>query len=479
MGAATTADAATVDTSAPDAPPSSDAISAKDVALADAAPADGAPVGPIHVCAATAGLGLYAKQLDNGAHDQIAAMAGTGDGGAVVVGKTGNGASQTDLWVARASSLGAKVWSKAFGGTAEDDGRAVLATGGGFALAGMTKSKGAGSADGWLLRLDADGKLLWDKTYGAAGLDEFFALTPAKDGGLVAAGLTRSFGSGLPDGWIVRVDADGGILFDQHYGGSQIDELYAIAALPDGRFAATGSLSSNSNGGSDLWLLIIDAKGKQELSKPFGKVDTDDGRAIAALQDGTLLLTGTAGIKGNPELWTLRMDTSGAVLWQHIAPGNQGEVGRAVAALPDGGAVVVGETNSSIAAGGSQGYDGWLLRYDSWGNLLWEQRLGGPGNEWLTGVLPLADGGFFAAGRLFDSASAAFNGWLVRLDPWGYADCAKLGACKNKVATDCDDGKPCTTDRCETVDGCAHTALPDQSVCGKTGLCANGTCVGN
>jgi len=440
---------------------------------------DAPAAGFVHVCAATSGLGLYAKPLDNGANDLIAGIAAAADGGAVVVGKTGNAGTQTDVWAARTSAVGSKVWSKAFSAPAEDDGRAVVATGGGFALAAMTRSKGAGNADGWLLRLDGDGKLLWDKVYGGAGLDEFFALAPTQDGGFVLAGLTRSVGNGLPDGWLVRTDSDGGVLFDEHYGGSQIDELYGVAALPDGRFAATGSLSSNSNGGTDLWLLVTDAKGKQVLSKPFGKIDSDDGRAIAVAPDGTLVLTGTAGLQGNPELWTMRVDTSGALLWQHIAKGNQGEVGRAVAVLPDGGAVVVGETNSPLPTGGSQGYDGWLLRYDAWGNLLWDRRLGAAGNEWLTGVAALADGGLLVAGRLFDGASSAFNGWLVRTDPWGHSDCNKLGACKTKAAADCDDGQPCTADGCEPIDGCVHGKLADQSACGKAGLCAAGTCVGN
>lgn len=434
------------------------------------------------VCAVTGGIGLFTKTIDNGANDLFAGLAPSGDGGGILVGKSGNAGSQTDVWAVRVSALGAKLWSKTYGEAAEDAGRAAIATGGGFAFAGLTHSKGAGNADGWLLRSDADGKLVWDKVFGGTSVDEFSAIAVTKNGGFVLAGSTRSTASGLADGWLVVTDADGNPLWQNHYGGSQIDELFSVVVLADGRIAAAGSSTSQSAGGSDAWLLVVDAKGKQVVSKLISGGDTDEARSLAITGDGGLVVTGTAGVKGNPELWTFKTDSEGNLGWQDIVSGNQGEVGRGVAVGPQGAIWVVGETNSPHKGNTSLGYDGWLLRYDNWGNRLWDQRLGSNGNEWLTAVVALPaqpDWGVLVAGRQFTNSSSSFDGWLLRLDPWGHANCATIGNCKTKTAAECDDNAACTADRCDSIDGCTHTLLAPQSPCGKSGVCTGSTCMGN
>src|SRR2546422_11724697 len=80
---------------------------------------------------------------------------------------------------------------------------------GGFIVAGFTTSFGAGSADAWLLKLDSSGSIVWQKTYGGTGDDEAFSVRQTSDGGFIVAGVTFSFGAGGPDAWVLRLDGSG------------------------------------------------------------------------------------------------------------------------------------------------------------------------------------------------------------------------------------------------------------------------------
>jgi hypothetical protein len=101
-------------------------------------------------------------------------------------------------------------WNQTYGGTKTDEAYALVqASDGGYALAGLTNSFGAGNYDFWLVKTDASGAMQWSKTYGGTGDDEAYALVQASDGGYALAGLTNSLGAGNYDFWLVKTDAAG------------------------------------------------------------------------------------------------------------------------------------------------------------------------------------------------------------------------------------------------------------------------------
>ena len=84
-----------------------------------------------------------------------------------------------------------------YGGGAYDTSTSIIKTGdGGYALAGYTKSSGAGDYDFWLVKTDATGNMVWSKTYGGTGDDRAYSLVQTGDGGYALAGNTYSLGSG-------------------------------------------------------------------------------------------------------------------------------------------------------------------------------------------------------------------------------------------------------------------------------------------
>lgn len=104
--------------------------------------------------------------------------------------------------------------SRTCGGTHTDYAYALVRTvDGGYALAGTTYSFGVGSGDVWLVRVDAAGNELWNKTYGGTNTEEARALVQTVDGGYALAGMTGSFGAGNGDAWLVKTDVESGLVW--------------------------------------------------------------------------------------------------------------------------------------------------------------------------------------------------------------------------------------------------------------------------
>ena len=97
-----------------------------------------------------------------------------------------------------------------YGGEAQDQAASIEQTiDGGFIVAGTTESKGAGLKDIWVVKVDANGALLWDKTYGGEGAELAGSIVMASDEGFVVAGSATSKGAGKLDFWILRLDKFG------------------------------------------------------------------------------------------------------------------------------------------------------------------------------------------------------------------------------------------------------------------------------
>jgi len=101
----------------------------------------------------------------------------------------------------------ANGWSKTYGGPDADGAISlVLTSDGGYALAGMTESFGAGGDDFWLVKTDSYGNIKWNQTYGGTNRDYGFCLVQTSDGGYAFAGSTSSLGAGNSDVWLVKTD---------------------------------------------------------------------------------------------------------------------------------------------------------------------------------------------------------------------------------------------------------------------------------
>jgi hypothetical protein len=157
-------------------------------------------------------------------------------------------------------SSGNVSWQKAFGGPSDDLAFSIDQTSdGGYIVAGFTNSYGAGIRDFWILKLDPSGSLEWQKTYGGGALDWAFAVQQTVDGGYITAGRTDSFGAGNADVWVLKLDASGNVTWQKTYGGSSLDYAYSVWQAQDGSFMVGGVTGSFGAGSYDAVVLKLDA----------------------------------------------------------------------------------------------------------------------------------------------------------------------------------------------------------------------------
>ena len=211
-------------------------------------------------------------------------------------------------WVWKLKSDGTTAWQRQYGTNVHGTnvyrfGSIQKTTDGGYIVAGTTAAFGAGGLDGWVLKLNADGTIAWQKTYGTVDTEYIESIQPTEDGGYIAAGHT------LWDGWIVKLKSDGTVDWSRIIGGDGEDRLLSIYQTQGGHYVATG------------W------------SKSFGP--------------------------GYQEGWALRLAQDGTVLWQRVY---RWGVFSEVIGANEGGYVIAGWTYTDYDA-----YDAWVLHLDGAG----------------------------------------------------------------------------------------------------------------
>jgi len=349
--------------------------------------------------------------------DWAYAMTGTRGGGLCTAGRTASkGAGLEDIWVVCVDGDGRLLWDRTFGGVAIDRARSIVATrDAGLVVAGATESKGAGEFDAWVLKLDADGELLWDRHLGGIATDWASSVVETIDGGFAIGAYTQD-ASGAPyDFWIIKLDVDGNRLWDRRLGGTATDWATAITETRDSGLVAVGHTESKGAGAADFWVVKLDKSGEWLWDRTFGGAELDYASAVTASSDGSVVVAGltkSAGA-GGMDIRILKLDAEGEVIWDHIYGGRQDDWVRAVIETSDGGHALSGYTMSQ----GSGLYDVWVIKLDVDGELLWERTFGGTGNEWARAVVQMPDGGLAVAGDTWSTGAGASDVLILKIAP--------------------------------------------------------------
>jgi hypothetical protein len=170
------------------------------------------------------------------------------------------GAGSGDLFLIKTDANGNIIWAKTYGGTSYDEAYSVQQTSdGGYILAGLTSSFGAGS-DVFLIKTDANGNISWAKTFGGTSYDYAYSVQQTSDGGYIMAGGTSSFGAG-GDILLIKTDANGNIIWAKTYGGTYGDKAYFVQQTSDGGYIVVGWTESFGAGSVDIFLIKTDANG--------------------------------------------------------------------------------------------------------------------------------------------------------------------------------------------------------------------------
>lgn len=374
---------------------------------------------------ACAGAQQFARTYGGAGDEVTRALLQTVDGGYVLAGETESfGAGNRDVLAIRLDATGNIVWQRVLGGAGEDIAyKVVQTTDGGFVLAGSTESFGAGGRDAWIVKLDAGGTLLWNRTLGAATTEELQGLTATADGGVIACGSAQT--GGVWDGLLVKFSAAGTVTWQRRYATSGNDSFYAVTPTSDGGYAVTGGIQV-AGSGYDIWVVKTDGTGAITWQRRFGGSGDEIGMDLRQTTDGGYIVAGMTDSFGYLAVdgWLLKLDGAGNLGWQR-AYGDAAPVSAdaffSVLQTPDGGYLLGGYTGLNAPS-----YDAWLLRLDTGGAITWQRAYGAGGtNTGLgLGAILTADGGYALTGSTTGYGAGFEDAWLIKCDSGG-----NLGGC--------------------------------------------------
>lgn len=378
----------------------------------------------------------WQKSYGGSGFDLLQSIKNTRDGGFILAGtssssksfqKKDNCKGLSDFWVIKLNAAGDEQWQRTIGGNGQEELLCAFQTkDGGYILGGSSSSspisitsskidensftpdiyskteKCRGSMDYWVVKLDKDGVIQWQKTYGGEYSDILRSMEQTSDNGYILAGYSNSPVSGDKtesskgggDYWVLKLNDSGVIEWQKTYGGDGDDQPYAIHQTKDGGYILGGN-SNSSNAltteggivanGTDYWILKLDQEGGVVWSKTFdfGKVDiltslveNADGTYLvggharnSAPRSGNGLVSKAAGLiakekDGINDYVALKITEKGDEIWNRTVGSGGEDILRKLVETRDGGYLMAGTSNGSSKDKNSSigGNDFWVVK---------------------------------------------------------------------------------------------------------------------
>ncbi|MFC2084357.1 T9SS type A sorting domain-containing protein [Bacteroidota bacterium] len=259
-------------------------------------------------------------------NDGLSSVQQTPDGGYILAGSTLLPSEDfNDFYIVKTDNNGLMEWSAVHGDDETENANTVLQTGdGNYMVFGQTNSEGAGHFDYYLMKISSSGEKIWDKTYGGNKDESAGAMVKTDDGGYILVGSTRSFGDEFStDLFIIKVSADGNVIWEKTYGGSGGESVNEIIRTNDGGYVMVGTTGSYGAGSFDVYIVKINASGNLVWEKTFGGTGDEEGNDIVELNDGSFAISGyTVSFgAGAKDFLLLNVNSSGDEVWYNVYGG--------------------------------------------------------------------------------------------------------------------------------------------------------------
>jgi hypothetical protein len=425
----------------------------------------------------------WQKTLGGNQDERIRSIISTADGGYVFGSYTASSQSfdvtqvnhgATDYWIVKTNTIGTIQWQKCIGGSGGEGDPQIVATADGGYIVGADSTSNIsgnktencyGASDYWVVKLDSVGNVVWDKTLGGINTDTFSCIVATNDGGCLVGGTSRSnasgnkteniigfeLGSDNVDYWVVKLNAVGGIEWQNTIGGYGDDRLTSIVASPDGGYliggfsvsGVSGDKTENNKGFGDYWILKLDAIGNILWDKTIGGDSSDRMTSIINTNDNGFLVGGysTSGISGDktavsydndgftPDYWVVKLGETGNIIWQRTLGGLGWDQLTSLCQDGSGNFLIGGGSDANLSFDKTEnsrgGVDFWMVKLNSEGTTLWDKTLGGAeGDAILAMTYQPTDNSFILAGNSLSSNTGDKTGvlrgmldiWIVKLE---------------------------------------------------------------
>jgi hypothetical protein len=326
-----------------------------------------------------------------------------------------------------------EIWTRQFGTSENDEAASVSADSDGNVLVGgntngaLLGKASLGRTDGFVLKFDPDGNVLWAHQVGSSTDDYVYSVAAGGDGGTLVAGATGSelpgqSGLGASDAFVQKLDTDGNVLWTKQFGTNNYDAAYSVDVDTDGSVLLAGVISGST---LDAFVKKLDAEGNVLWHKALDTGLYDEATSVRANGDGSLFVAGkTSGtfqqqtyLGGFYDAYLQKVDAEGTTLWTRHLGTSAGDYALSVSTSIDGGVFVAGYTDGAFPGQSDfGGLDAFLQRLDADGELSWVQQFGGAGDDRLHSVATDDGGNVIVSG--FGSGELA-GGFARKFDPEG------------------------------------------------------------
>lgn len=386
------------------------------------------------------------KTLGGTKNDAFSSIKKTTDGGYIAVGYaqssdfdiSNKNNDSYDYWVVKFDATNTIEWSKTFGGSDDDRARDILQlSDGSFLVTGFSRSTdldvsvNSGNYDFWVVKINIDGTLVWEKSFGFSGADQSYIIKQTSDGNFLLGGsldVTASGGQGNSktskrhaggDYWLLKIDTKGNKLWSRYYGGQFTDTLLDISETENGNYILTGYSDSsdtdisNNLGEYDFWIVKVNNTGDLIWERNFGGSQIDEAFSITKTTDNHFLIAGNTRSadkdvtlnNGSSDIWVIKISSDGTLIWERNFGGTSFDNANKIISAERGGFYVVGSSRSSdIDATSNFGNkDVWILKIDATGNLQWQKNIGGNNLDEASSVIELQNGSLIVSGESWSS----------------------------------------------------------------------------
>ncbi len=312
----------------------------------------------------------------------------TSDGGYIIAGNHDNHSGIYFIFLVKTDAYGDMQWAKSYRITFRDWAYSVQQTSdGGYIVAGHVCYPYTSNCDVLLIKTDANGNIIWAKTYGGTSGDWAYSFQQTSDGGYIVAGFTASFGAGGQDVFLIKTDANGNVQWAKTYGGTSGDWAYSVQQTSDGGYIVAGATYSFGAGYTDVFLIKTDANGNLQWAKTYGGTSHDWAFSVQQTSDGGYIAAGytTPFIGGYADAILIKTDANGNVQWAKTYNRGYDEYATSVQQTSDGGYIVAGTGIS-------------FIKTDANGNVQWAKGYSGHYEF----VQQTSDGGYMSLGTFGD-----------------------------------------------------------------------------
>jgi uncharacterized repeat protein (TIGR02543 family) len=301
-------------------------------------------------------------------------------------------------------------WARTYGGSYLDYAYSVQQTAdGGYIVAGGTESFGGGLEDILILKLNSYGEIEWQKSYGGRTYDLFYSLQQTSDGGYIVAGITES-ASYTYSLWVLKLTPTGDIKWQKNYTTSDYSGVYSCFARQTSDSGYIISAESYTEPlGMGSWILKLNSAGGIKWQKFYDAQIY----SIEQTSDGGFIAAGVY----RSDMCVLKLSSVGIIEWQYAYGGGYYDSDSGVQQTSDGGYILFGYTQSF----GMGGADLWVLKLNSTGGIEWQKAYGGRLNEysWNPSSLGQTHDGYILAGMTYSFGTGQRDGFILKLSLTG------------------------------------------------------------